>query len=514
MNNEFDICRTQVAKDCVGAYLNFRFSTQELMHRVAGFFANDDPTTKSCNRPLYSMVCPKKVDMQINYESTPEEIYGAYEARKHELGTVENAEVRNALLEELENAYSILSVPEKKEAYDKFGVSPQEISIEWSKQVHKFAMEIALSWDRNDPPGASIRVLHVLKDVADGSMTYVIISFILVLYLTGLGWIAAIAPGAFMQVLIGVLQWIGVAGSVIEHITNLGTTLTKMTLHGTDILNKTVQKDYGKDIADKLFQTKPKLVDYLDTVLVVLKKVSKDQLENMDFDSIEQQVYETFQKDINTLVHDFLSKRHQVVAASKENKDFTDIKVMWCSKVFIDTYSKPFLHGKISRSIFYTVLSELVYCEMRDDPTIFYPIVKSTVETIQQLKKHPFIPLFVMAEGRDKYSTGAWVRYFESIDWNQYNQLKEVIENRVHWRSYEHQKDYFRVHLRHLKATGLDINAVFPNLTESCSGSGSQSGILSEPSDAQWKTRHLVLYSHGSMSGAIKLLRKFRIKSR
>jgi hypothetical protein len=110
-----------------------------------------------------------------------------------------------------------------------------------------------------------------------------------------------------------------------------------------------------------------------------------------------------------------------------------------------------------------------------------------------------------MAEGRDKYSTGAWTRYTESTEWNLYNELKERVESCINWRSYDHQKDFFKVHLKHLADCGVDTKTVFPHLSKSCAG---------EPSDTQWKTRHLVLYAHGKMSGPINLLRKYRIKSR
>lgn len=495
--NEFDFCRTQVAKDCTAAYLNFRFSTQHLIEKVVVILGkfNDKP------RALYAHISP-----DLNIDSSHEQIETSYiqKIRYYEtLPEAERSDNHTQLVEKVKNAYEILGDPIKKKSYDALGLNEKDVSLEWSKQVHKFATEIAMSWDKNDPPGVSVRLLHVLKDVADGSVNYVIISFILVLYITGLGVVAAIAPNIFIQLLVGVLQWLGFAGGVIEHVKNLGSTLANITVHSTDILNKTVQSNYGKDISDKIFVLKPGLVDYLDSVLVTLKEYSREMIETLDVNDFEQKVKLSFKNDCVLFVDEFLVKQ--------QTASYNEIKSNWTSHMFIDRFSEMFIQGRISRSLFYVVLSEIVLNEMYADPQFYYPFVERSVELIEKFTtKYPWIPLFILAEGRDHYSLGAWTRFTESVDWNKYNILKERIENDINWRSYDHQLDFFKIHMKHLSETGLDVATLFPRLSKSCK----EGPFKGEPSDTQWKTRHLVLYAHGTMAPAVKLLRKFRLKSR
>jgi len=492
--NEFDNYRTQVAKECVAVYLNFRFSTQHLVEKIVTILGN----VAGKQRVLYGNIGPG-----LDVNSTQDAITSAYKERLafyDGIPEASRADNHAQLIEKVNDAYEVLSDVAKRKSYDELGLNEKDVSLEWSKQVHKFATGIAMSWDRNDPPGVSVRVLHVLKDITDGSVNYVIISFILVLYISGLGVVATIAPNIFIQLVVGVLQWLGFAGGVIEHVKNLGTTLAKMTLHSTDIITKTVQSDYGKEISERLFQNKPSLADYLDSVLVTLKEYDREMVENINNDPtlFENKVKECFKNDCTVFLDEFLLQRNKV--------GFAEIRNNWTSHIFIDRYAEMFSQGRVSRSLFYIVLSELVLSEMYGDPQFYYPIVERSVELIEKFTSaNPWIPLFVLAEGRDHYSTGAWTRYTESAEWNKYNVLKERIENNITWRSYEHQKDFFKIHLKHLAGTGLDTNVLFPLLSKSCEG---------EPSDSQWKSRHLVLYAHGNMSSAIKVLRKYRIKSR
>ena len=175
--------------------------------------------------------------------------------------------------------------------------------------------------------------------------------------------------------------------------------------------------------------------------------------------------------------------------------------------MILSLFSKDFLEGHISRSLFYCSIAEMTLSEITGPFEPNFTRVAETVDLIELKKDHPWVPLFVFSEGRDKFATGAWTRYMESAEWNRYNELKERVEARVAWRSYEHQKDYFRVYLKHLEAiVGAElVQQTFPNLLEVCQG---------DMSDSQWKTRHLVLYAHGNMSTAIKWLRCLRLKSR
>jgi hypothetical protein len=448
---------------------------------------------------------------KITQKSSFEEITEAYNLKKqyyHELKTEDQPDNLGIILQQLEDAYQILSDPKQKESYDalnKIHKDEEDISLHWSKKVHRFAVEIAMAWDRNDPRAGAVRVLYILKDLADGSVNYVIISFMLMLYLSGLGIIVAMAPNIFIQMLITVLQWLGIAGSLIEHISNIGVTIFRVGVNSTDILNKTIQDDFGNEVVNKLFIAKPELVSYVDSILTTLKPYGREAIDKLDFEEFSAKVKAYFENDRKSLIDDFLLKRHLKVVEAKQNRDFHDVRTRWSTYAFLDIHSQAHKNGEISNALFLCVLAELAYNELYEDPTIFYPQIKATVERIEVYSKRPWIPLFVMAEGRDKYSTGAWTRYTESTEWNLYNELKERVESCINWRSYDHQKDFFKVHLKHLADCGVDTKTVFPHLSKSCAG---------EPSDTQWKTRHLVLYAHGKMSGPINLLRKYRIKSR
>lgn len=488
---DFDKGRVEVAKGAVGAYLNFRFGTEKIMENVLNVISRFEPENQKTHRPLYN-----RLGGPALHEATQEEIDEAYRRKVdfyEKIPESERVEDHEDLLQGVKDAYEILSDPEKRKSYDELGVIQEDINLEWSKRVHSFAMEIAMAWDKNDPPGASLRVLHVLKDVADGSVNYVIITFILLMYLTGLGWVAAIAPNMFIQVLVSVLSWLGVASGVINHVKNIGSTLANITLHSTDYVNRTIQKEYGKVIADQLFQNKPALADYLDSVLVCLRDKTKDEMENLNYDEFESEVKESFRADWENLVID--PRKEDSTTGSSEIVRF---------------FARALLDGNVNRSLFYLSLSELALSEFEEDFDTGYVKLCSAVHTIEDQKDHPWIPLFVFSEGRDKYALGAWIRYMESNEWNRYNELKERVEARVNWRSYEHQKDYFRVQLRHLIAVMGDdiVQEIFPRLYNLCGGCNG------EMSDTQWKTRHLVLYSHGNMSTAIKWLRCLRLKSR
>lgn len=495
---DFDKGRLDVAKGAVGAYLNFRYGTEKIMENILGVLSKFEPENQKTIRPLYNRLSSEP----SFHEATQDEINEAYNNKLEFYGKIpieERSEDHDNLVQGLMDAYEILGDPEKRKSYNELGVVHEDVSLEWSKRVHSFALEIAMAWDKNDPPGASLRVLHVLKDVADGSVNYVIITFILLMYLSGLGWVAAIAPNMFIHVLVSVLGWLGVASGIINHVKNLGSTLAKITVHSTDLVNKAIQKEYGKTAADQLFLNKPILVDYLDTVLVCLRDKTKEQIDNMDYNKFEEEVKAAFQSDWARLV---LDPRKQY-----PDSPYLGEKGVPNSEIMITLFAKPFLDGLLSRCLFYCNIAELALTEFHSNFEENYPRLCKTVETIEAQKDHPWIPLFIFAEGRDKYAVGAWIRYMESAEWNRYNELKERIESRVNWRSYEHQKDYFRVQLRHLKAIigDTEVKQLFPLLEKHCEG---------DMSDTQWKTRHMVLYAHGNMSTAIKWLRCLRLKSR
>jgi hypothetical protein len=524
INSEFDICRTQVAKDCVSAYLNFRFSTQYMVEKMREFIVKKDkidtvqriPNDAVINDgPLYSCLSLDSDDsnnvIRITSESTAEEVTRAYNLKKQYYTNLKEEDKPSNisdLLNQLDEAHDILTNSDKKNAYNFITATSKsegDVALYWSKKVHRFAIEIAMAWDRNDPRAGSMRILYVLKDFADGSVNYVIISFMLMLYLSGLGFIVAMAPNMFIQMLVTILQWLGVASSLIEHVTNIGATLIRVGVDSTDIINKTIKIDFGNIIVEKLFMEKPELVSYVDSILAILKNYSREEIDTLNSNEFAIKVKTHFENDRKSLVQEFLLKRQFKLIEAKEKRDFLDIRTRWSTYAFLDIFSQAHKNGEISGALFLCVLAELAFNELCEDPAIFYPHVKDTVERIESYSQRPWIPLFVFSEGRDRYSVGGWTRYTESINWNLYNDLKERVERCVNWRSYEHQKDFFRIHLKHLSDCGVNTKSVFPHLTKSCSG---------EPSDTQWKTRHLVLYAHGKMSGPIKLLRKYRIKSR